>query len=415
MKRTLKRLLRDTRGNILAVGAAGSFALVGGAGLAVDGVNWYLWKRQLQQAVDSGSLAGAYAMHQGADVDASARDDIARNANTVVIVESITAPPSSGAYSGNAGAVEVIASTSRKLPFSSLFLATPPTIRARAVATSISEGEHCIISLAGDGVGVNVAGTADVQLGCGVAANSAGSQSIYLEGSSWLDGSPLNAVGGIVSGSSNTPSNTDMHPYGIAQRDPIAPRNLQVPLEPSTCTATNFEAPPNRSATIAPGRYCGGLSLKGDVVMQPGVYLIDRGQFYVASQASITGEGVTIILTGDGPSNIATTDIAGGADINLRAPTASEDPTWKNILFFQDPRGSTNQSTMAGDSNFDMEGVIYMPNGTIRFAGSSGQHSDCLLLVAHRVALAGSTSLDNTCSVDYDDFDFANRRIRVVE
>ena len=415
MKRFLKRLLRDTRGNILVIGAAGSFALCGGAGLAVDAVNWYLWKRQLQQAVDSGSLAGAYALSQGMEVESSATADLEKNSPAGVVIERIANPPSSGAYSGDTRAVEIIATTSHALPFSSLFLASPPVIRARSVSASVAEGEHCIISLAGDGIGVNVAGSADINLGCGVAANSAGSHAIYLEGSSWLNASPLSSVGGIASGSTNTPASTNRHPYGPIQSDPLAPRNLQVPQEPASCSASNFEAPPNRTTTLVPGRYCDGLSLKGDALMQPGVYVIDRGTFYIASQASVTGDGVTIILTGDGPSNIAITDIAGGANITMRAPTELEDPLWKNILFFQDPRGSSSISKMAGGSLFHMEGFVYMPRGEVQFAGSSGQHAECLLMVARRVMLAGVTSLDNTCPADYDDLDTSSRRIRVVE
>lgn len=415
MRAVLSRLRRENRGTVLAIAAAGAVALVGGAGLGVDTVQWYLWKRQLQQAVDSGALAGAHALSQGVQYAPAATSDLNRNADTAVVVEQLSNPPTSGAYAGNSHAVEVIATTTRVLPFSSLFLASPPIIRARAVATSVNDGEHCVIALAKSGAGVNVAGSASVELGCGVAANSEGSSAVYLEGSSWLSATPVSTVGGIQASASNLPAGSVLQPYGAPQQDPVAGRNLAVPTSPSTCTASNFEAPPNRTTSIVPGRYCNGLTLKGTVNMAPGVYIVDRGSFYVASNAVVTGEGVTIVLTGSDSSNIAVTTIAGGATLVLRAPTAFEDPYWKNVLFFQDPRATSQLSEIAGGSSLDLEGIIYMPAGNVRFAGNSGQHSDCLLIVANRVTFTGTTSLDNSCPSDYDDLNLAARRIRVVE
>lgn len=416
MRELFRQLGPSIRGNVLAIGGAGAFAVVGGAGLGVDTVHWYLWTRQLQQAVDAGALAGAHAVAQDAAYDPAARADLTENANTEIVVEHLSSPPTSGGWAGDAGAVEVIATTSRTLPFSSLFLLSAPTIRARAVAAVANEGEHCIISLAPTGVGVNVGGSANVQLGCGVAANSAGSAAIYLEGSSWLGGSPLSTVGGIDSAGGNYPSGTDLQPYGLSQTDPIAGRNLEVPAEPAACTATGFEISPNQTMTISPGRYCNGLALKGDVVMAPGVYIVDRGSFYVGSHANVIGEGVTIVLTGSASSDVATIEIAGGSDLDLRAPTAAEDPYWQGILFFQDPMASSSLlSEIAGGSSLDLEGVVYMPSGDLRFAGNSGQHADCLMIVVNRVTLTGDTSLGNDCPSDYDDLNFAGRRIRVVE
>lgn len=415
MRKLIRRIARDTSANILAIGGFGAFALVGGGGLAVDAVFWYLWKRELQQAVDSGALAGSHALYAGGDVEGAALLDLNRNTGAGSTLESTSAPPTSGDWAGDASAVEVIASTSRRLPFTSLFLDAPPTIRARAVAAFVSQGEHCIISLATTGVGVNVAGTADVLLGCGVGANSTGSQAIYLEGSSMLAASPLSAVGGIRHGTGNFPAGTDLNPYGLPLPDPLAARNLAVPSSPAGCTANALVVSPNTVTTLSPGRYCNGLSLKGTVTLNPGVYIIDRGTFEVTSQATVQGEGVTIILTGSSTGNIATAQIAGGADISLSAPTIDDDPQWANILLFQDPRGTATRSEIAGNTQFNLEGVVYLPGSTVRFAGSSGQHSECLLMVANRVMLAGVSSFDNDCPADYASLDLSGRRMRIVE
>ncbi|MCT2398235.1 TadE/TadG family type IV pilus assembly protein [Novosphingobium mangrovi (ex Huang et al. 2023)] len=413
----LSRLRSSMEGNVLALTAFGLTTLVGGAALAVDTAQWYLWKRQLQQAVDAGARAGVLSQQEGSDYASAATQEVGRNgvSTSAVTIELLSNPPTSGAYTGDSNAVEVQAITSQKLPFSSMFLNVAPTVRARAVATVASDGEYCVIALSPSGVGIGTVGSAHVDLGCGAAANSNIETAIDLDGSSWLDAPNFHAVGGIQASSSNIPSNAALQPYGLPIVDPIASRNLTVPTSPTSCTANNLNIAPSVTTTIYPGRYCNGVTLQGDITLSPGVYIIDKGSFTVNSQAHLTGEGVTIILTGDDPKNVATVKLAGGADVDLRAPTAVEDPTWKNVLFFQDPMGSSSDSNITGGSTLKLDGIVYMPGGNLSFTGNAGQHADCLLMVANQVTFAGTTSLDNNCSADYNDLDLSARVVRVVE
>ncbi|MCB2076997.1 MAG: Tad domain-containing protein [Novosphingobium sp.] len=415
MKQLLARLKSNTKGNVLMMAAAGTVAVVGGAGLGVDTVQWYLWKRQLQQAVDSGAIAGALSVSRGGTATTPATNEINRNANTVLTIENINTPPTSGAFIGNNRAVEVIVTTQQGLPFSSLFVDVAPEIRARSVAATVTDGEHCVISLAPDGIGVSTQGNADVQLGCGVAANSNDYTAIDLDGTSYLGGSPLSAVGGIQYASGNIATGTDIQSYGLPQTDPMLARGLTVPTSPSGCTQNNFRVQPSDTATISPGRYCNGITVRGDLTMNPGVYIVDRGTFYASSQSTITGHGVTIILTGNAPGNIANVDMLGGAEVDLSAPTPAQDATWEGVLFFQDPTADYPLSKFAGDSDFEMEGIVYMPNGNVKFTGDSGQHADCLLLIGYRVTFAGDSSFDNNCPSHITTLDLGNRRVRVVE
>jgi hypothetical protein len=262
---------------------------------------------------------------------------------------------------------------------------------------------------------VNVTGSGSVHLDCGVASNSKDPRAIDLSGASYLRASPLSAVGGISFDPRNIEKGTDILSYSIVQDDPIASRGLAVPITAAACTANSFTVNPNESRTIGPGRYCNGLTVRGELSMAPGVYVIDKGDFKVTSQASIYGEGVTLILTGSSPSNVSTVDIAGGAEVNLRAPTWDENASWHNILIYQDPTADYPLNKLAGDSNFRLQGIIYMPRGSIRFTGSSGQHSRCLLLVAYRVNFTGDSSFDDDCPEDFDDADMGARRVKIVE
>lgn len=57
----LEKLRRCTSGHALILFAGGLPALIGGAGFATDLAQWYMWKRELQFAVDQAALAGAWA------------------------------------------------------------------------------------------------------------------------------------------------------------------------------------------------------------------------------------------------------------------------------------------------------------------------------------------------------------------
>src|SRR3954469_7467800 len=56
----IAKLLKNRRGNVLAIAAAALPLVVGAAGLATDTIEWTLWKRQLQRAADSAAFAGVY-------------------------------------------------------------------------------------------------------------------------------------------------------------------------------------------------------------------------------------------------------------------------------------------------------------------------------------------------------------------
>ncbi|MEZ5682037.1 MAG: pilus assembly protein TadG-related protein [Erythrobacter sp.] len=413
--RMLRRLRGDERGNLLLMAGAALTGLVGAAGIGVDTVQWYLWKRQMQQTVDTGATAGAIAMSFGRDYDATARSELKRTANTAYNVEAIRTPPSSGAYAGDTGAIEVIATTSRKLPFSSVFLANAPTIRTRAVATAVAVGAPCVLALAEDGTGVEVFGGADVGLDCPVASNSPGGVSVDVGGSSYLDSDLIMSVGGIDYSSGNLPADASIVPYGLPVEDPLAGRNLT--YSSASCDYTNFGVSPSSTVTTEPGVYCGGMKLQGTVKMKAGLYIIKSGTFQVNSNADVSlygNGGVTIILTGKNANTVATVSINGDAKLDLTAPTSAENATWAGILFYQDRMGDANH-TVNGGADINLEGIIYMPTGDLTYNGGATQSAQCLLIVTERVRFGGTNNIENNCNADVDPWAGRAKVIRVVE
>jgi hypothetical protein len=413
LRKLISRFRRDDRGNVLIMAGITVFALVGGAGLATDGTQWFLWKRQIQMAADAGALGAAYTIGQGSTaLTTPATREIVRNSNGDYAIEYIGTPPRTGAFAGDSNAAEVVLTTQRRLPFSGLFLSNAPLIRARAVATKVIKADNCVISLAATGVGVRVSGSANVQLGCGVAANSNGSQAIHLSGSGRLVATSLSTVGQIDLKNTSVPAGTDLFPNYVAQTDPFGPqgRNVQVPTSPSGCTQTNYSNSPNSTNNVVPGRYCGGMDLKGNTSFAPGVYIIDGGNMNFASQSVSTGQGgVTFILT-----NGATLQAQGGSTATFKAPTATENPTWNGILFFQDPAAGALSNQINGGGSMDFFGAVYMPKGHITYSGSSATTAQCIVLIANSIDFSGNTAMTNNCPKDLKD-EVALRVVRVVE
>ena len=414
----LRRLRRNEKGNILLMAGAALTGLVGAAGIGVDTVQWYLWKRQMQQAVDTGAVAGALMITQGQAHTDAVNSELGRTANTTYIVEGINTPPLTGAFAGNNAAVEVIANTSSKLPFSSVFLATPPLIRTRAVAMAVAVGEPCVIGLATSGIGVEVAGSANVALDCPVASNSPSGVSIDFNGGAYLDTDLINSVGGIDYATGNLPADTAIVTYGLPVTDPLAGRGLTPPASPTACYGNNYKVNANTTETLPGGmRWCNGLTIQGTAYLEGGVYIIDRGTFKVNSGAKVLlagSGGVTIILTGNAAGNVADISINGGAEIDLRAPTSAENATWGGILFYQDPDGPATH-TINGGADIDLEGIIYMPTGDLTYNGDATQSAQCLLLITERVHFGGANTIENNCNSDVDAVNASIRVVRVVE
>src|SRR3546814_2196381 len=115
------------------------------------------------------------------------------------------------------------AQTQRTLPFSSMFMASGPTISADATAAIIDSGEFCMLATNKTAqAAVSIGDNALLNLGCGIASNSNHAEAIKIFGSAQVEASPLTAVGGITAGSGNLIGDTTTRPYSVAQTAPLA-------------------------------------------------------------------------------------------------------------------------------------------------------------------------------------------------
>jgi Flp pilus assembly protein TadG len=412
----LKNLISSERGNVLVVGAAAMPLLLGAVALSVDSVNLTLAKRQLQRTADSGALAGAYAIVQSQPVSTAVNADLALNKDHTLKTTAIENAPTAGARVGDTSAVRVVLTANRATPFMAIFNDRTPTIQVEATAAVIFNGEFCMVSLEeGNVTGVTFTGGSVVDLGCGVATNSRATTAVSCGGSTTVIASPIAAVGGVPA-CTGYAAGTQRMPFSAKQADPFA--SLPVPdLSSMDCTRQIRVQPNDALTTVQPGCYK-DIDIKGRVNLAPGTYYVDGsagGMFNAGSQAVVSGDGVTIVLTSKTPnlsSTIAKVSINGGAQLNLKAPKTG---TFGGVLMYQDPRAAVgNTVQINGNSLTSYEGAFYFPKAYMTFNGTTGMNTECLQLVGRRLTFSGNSRVSNTCPEDGDADSFAATFVRLV-
>lgn len=395
MIRFLRTIWKDRRGNALIIAGASLPLLVGAAGLGSDTIQWVLWKRELQRAADSAALAGAYAQLQTASVPAAVNAHMGDNNHTGIALKSgfpqIAYPADTVNYKK---AVKVTLAVQRTLGFSSLFLSTAPTITATATAALVNSGSYCVVGLnSTTASSITIGGSASVSMGCGAISDStSATASVGTNGGTYnFTASPVAGVGGMPSSINGA---TDIQAHHSALPDPYAGQ-YSTSISGMTCNKQINGA----SGNLSPGCYK-SFKFTGNTnyTLAPGVYYLDSTDFEVQGTGSITGTGVTIVLTGATPGNMTTN---GNALIKLTAPTASTCGTfggvnscnYTNMLFIGNGTGTQK---INGNNGSFYDGAMYFPNGIAQFQGSATGMFNCAMVVANFVDFTGNASLQNT-------------------
>lgn len=368
--------------------------LVGLAGLAADTGLWYVQSRHVQAAADSAAVAGALEVlrsnSEQSKVVAAVYDDLAAYGYDTAKGDAIAVnyPPAAGPYAGAMDKVEVVVSRAAVRTMSTLFLDQDPNVSARAIGVA-DINDTCVWSLNPSASGsVNVSGTANVSLDCGVFVNSNDpSAAINEGGSGCLTATKIKVVGGS-SGDCLLPNPLS----GAATiTDPMAA--LQPPpYMPGLCDFNgNITVNSGDTLTLSPGTYCGRIKVVSDgtLIFNPGLYILENnGALEFGGQATVTGLGVSFYIT---PTDTHEISINGGASVTLTAPPDGPLP---GVLFYHDrdsPDGITHKLT--GGANMTLEGIIYFPNQTLNFAGGSALDTSSSMIVADMVNFTGNTQV----------------------
>lgn len=392
---------RDRSGAVLPIVAISLSVLIGAGAVAVDASRLYVARGDLQKTADAVARSAAWEVPGSDAVQQTAVNYAARNMNPE-IHGMVLAPGDAVVGSWNyvdrsftpgqnqANAVRVTVrqagdnDNAVDLIFARVFGPDVADVSASAVATQI-DITACVLALAPSGTGLEFNGGVSMDSqNCGLAANSLSQDAALIanggSGNALIES--LYLAGGLDD--PHSVINSMEPPIVHARRqlaDPYADRNFSgFPTADSPTWNTN--SAPNNAVTLEPGVYPNGMSLKGDVTLQPGTYIV-QGDVSVGSQANVAGNDVTIVLDN---SDI---DIAGGSYLDLTAPSTG---STAGIAVMR--QGPPSSSKMTGGSAMTIEGAVYMPNSQLDYAGNSAP-GGCLQVIAQRVTFSGDTSVIN--------------------
>ncbi|HYA35743.1 MAG TPA: pilus assembly protein TadG-related protein [Candidatus Binataceae bacterium] len=383
--------LKSQSGQIWVLVAAAITVVLASVGMAGDIGVLYLQRHKMQSAADSAALAGADELNYG-DTVSAARKDASSNGyangvgSTTVTVNN---PPTSGQYSGNSKYVEVIISKVQSTYFLPVLGIGSLNVAARAVAGE-SNASGCMYSLDPTMSGA-VSGNGNITINgpCGMIVDSNSSTALSVSGGSATFDTPVGIVGGYTIG--NATFNPPPHTGIISTGDPLA---YYSPPTFSGCDYKNTTV--NKTQTLNPGVYCGGITIKGnaDVTFNPGTYILNGGGLSASGTHTITGTGVTFYNT-QGYSAFAPISLSGNVTVNLSAPTSGP---MEAMLFFQDRSiTSSLMNTVGGNSSTTYDGAIYMPNSPLTYYGNSSANG-YTILVADSLSFSGNVTIGNNYS-----------------
>lgn len=244
-----------------------------------------------------------------------------------------------------------------------------------------SETGPCILALgAGQGT-ISVVGSAKI-IGseCMVAANTASSPAVSTTGSAKIMADKVCTPGG---GSST--GSSQITPAADTTCGPLADPFASTPV-PATAACDYTNAKINKSGTLNPGVYCGGITISASskVTLNPGVYVLIDGPLKVGGSSKLTGEGVAFYLTGTGGSLV----FEGSSKTDLEAPASG---ALAGFVFFAESEGL---SEIKGSAEMTLKGATYLPQQTLSLSGSAkNQATSLATFVVNRLSLSGSAKL----------------------
>ena len=402
--RLCRRLVADRSGASAVMVALVITGLLGFVGLGTEAARWYVTQRTMQGAADAAAYAAALAEPSSTIYTAEAQAIAASygfvNQQGGVTV-TVNNPPSSGNYTSNSSAIEVIIGQPQQRLFSTLYLAADPTIAGRAVALR-GAGPECVLALSQSASGaISGGGTTSVDLvKCGIADDSSSTSALSVTGGASITADSASIVGGIVQSSGGTLTTVSSPPQTGASVVPDPYQNVPVPAY-SGCNYNNMP-PVHGTVTISANGgtkvFCNGLTINGgaSLTLQDGTFVIDRGSLSVAGGATLNLVNATIVLTSSTGTNWGTVTINGGATLNATAPTSGP---MAGIAFYQDRNAPSNGTdNFNGGSSQNITGAIYFPSQTVNYTGGVATGSGCTQVIGDQVAFSGNSTVESNCT-----------------
>jgi hypothetical protein len=391
LRHMLRHCWGDRRGNVAIVTGLALPVLVGFTGLGVESGYWYYEQRRLQASADLAAYAGAIAARGGAGhaaiVGAAQTEAGLHGFDPASGAIEINWPPVSGG-NVNARSVEVLLEQAYPRSFSSVFIDDRVVMTVRAVASFEEPGPACVIALHEmQSQSLLFSGNANARFtGCNLMSNSLAEDAVTIQGAVEVTASCVNSSGGIYNNATLVLDGCPEPRLNMPRAaDPFA--GLGLPQDAGPC----LSVPGGPGAkTLSAGRYCGGFDLRGDVDLEPGVYVVSGGAMRINANARVVGTGVTFILTQG-----ATVHMNGAAGIDL---TAQSSGPYQGVLFYGDRNSPGSHATFNGTASSSLRGALYFPEQHLAMLGDFDGSGGCTRIVALTIEVRGNPDFRSDCT-----------------
>jgi Flp pilus assembly protein TadG len=364
LRKSCRELKQDREGSVAATFALSLVPLVGLVGAAVDYSSANNARTNLQVALDAALIAGA--KDGTADWTTAALNSFNANLNAKLAtnVSPTFQLTSSRAYTGRVTAT-VASHFLGVLGVSGINIGVSGT----ATVPPSTGGYYCVMALNRTAqAALQLTGNASITINapkCVIQVNSSSASAVTQNGNTVIRSVENCFVGGV-----STVGNSSLSPAPDATCKPIPDPFANYPRPAvGNCDFTNYQLSGNKTATLQPGVYCGGMTFSGpvNVTFAPGLYVIKDGVI-TETGGSFTGNGVSFFLTGYNTSM----QLSGQANWHLVA--ASNGPL-PGFAIFLDPDGPSGLagsfSSLSGQSELYFEGIVYLPKQEVTVSGNA--------------------------------------------
>jgi len=320
----------------------------------------------------------------------------------VAIALAVSAPIALIQLIGSAPSADPAQNRRLQSRFVRTLLRQPPIARMAASAGESASRRTCVMVLGKDdklsvGFGEASRDTIVSLVACDLYNASGEAGSTELLGGASLNARNIFLAGGytLAAGAVMTASK-----YLTTHASPVADpySRLAVPSFPE-CTRNRYRLDQQKSEIISPGVYCGGIEVAGGATLHldPGTYILDRGDFVVDGNSTVSGTGVTLILTSRTRSNYGAIDFHAGSTIELTAPARGAAAGIPGIAIWVDGNVPAASDTFEAGSTQNVNGAIYLPGRRVKYSGGSPSATRCSQLIARAVTLTGHSYFRHDC------------------
>lgn len=396
----LRDFQTDESGGVLVLGAFTLPVLAGFFGLGLEVGAWQTSRAELQAAVDTVARKGALEIEMTKDPEKARLAAIA-----TALANDLDMSRTSVTFGAQGDHDSVIVKTSRTLPrYFSLLYSDGKDIKVDAAAEAYAVPDRvgaCILALAPDGIGVQAAGTSDIDAtGCSIHSNALRADSFDPIGSAHViadcittsqtsDASAmqytLNTCEAIED---NVPAISD--PYvNIPIPDAGNPEAAIVgPYFDARGVTGGTHKTSQKGSTLGSSIH-EHLLIDSDATLENGATLvIVDGTLEFKGNNTATGENVTFILIN---STIKT-----GSQFNMQL-SAKTSGTYGGLLFAGRREGLKQYHSLRGGATTALTGAVYLPSDQLEMVGGSQVTGGCFHAIAAEIKLAGNSSFGNVC------------------